>query len=218
MSGQESIYVKFFRIDRSSYHEKVRYFELHRGEINTLTFEEIVEIKSDYLFALFEIGKYAKYLSEVDEMIETVIMENIYDVNGRNIYEDLLFCKAACYYNLDRIKESVHISCELIKINPHHHLAQNLFRRSLRKKGVHWYEVNKAIAMVFILSAISIVVAELLVIDPFYEQYAHHVRYFRWFLIISSLALLIFNEVWVRYRCYQYVKNYSSKVGKGGKK
>jgi tetratricopeptide (TPR) repeat protein len=209
VSFRSSAYYQYSAIEKNSYRERVRYYESHLKEINVLPFEEFVEVKSDYVFALFELGKYHKFLQHVDEMIETVIIENIFTIDGRNVYEDLLFNKAACKYNLKLYDDAIYICKELIKINPAHKLAQKLYRKSLKEKGISWYEINKAVAIVFLLSAISVIMVELLVVDPFYEMYSHHVKFFRKGLLTASLGLLLFNECWVRYQCYLHVRLHS---------
>ncbi|NNF34931.1 MAG: tetratricopeptide repeat protein [Saprospiraceae bacterium] len=214
MSFRSSAYYQYSSIEKTSFRERVRYFESHIDEINGLPFDEYVEVKSDYVFALFELGKYHKFLRYVDGMIETVIIENIFTVDGRNVYEDLLFNKAACHYNLKQYDGAIYICKELIKINPTHKLAQKLFRKSLKEKGINWYEINKAIAVVFLLSAISVVMVELLVVDPFYEMYSHHVKFFRKLLLTASVGLLLFNECWVRYQCYRHVRKHSPREKK----
>jgi tetratricopeptide (TPR) repeat protein len=209
MDFRTSTYFNYYKIDKSSYHEKVRFYEKHKKELGLLPFNEKIELDIDYSFALFEIGKYRKYLERADRLIEVVIMENIYTINGRNAYEDLLFNKAACYYNLELYDKCIYICRELIKINPKHVLSQKLYMKSLKKKGMNWYELNKAIAVVFLLSGISIILVELLVVDPFYEMYSHHVKIFRKTLFASSIGLLLFNELWIRYQCMAHVKRHS---------
>ena len=208
MTFRTSAYYHYYQIDKSSFHDKVRYYEGNLEKMEILPFHEKIEVEADYLFALFEIGKYKKFLSLADLMIETVIMENIYQLDGRNIYEELLFNKAACYYNLGLFDKAIYICKELIKINPHHLLSRKLFVRSLKEKGMEWYEINKAIAVVFILSGISVILVEMLVVAPFYEQYAHHVKFFKYLLFSVAGALLIFNELWVRYQCYRHVNKH----------
>ncbi len=209
MRFRSSAYYQYFSIEKKSFRERVRFYEGHIEEINGLSLDEYVEVKSDYVFALFELGKYHKFLIHVDEMIETVIMENIFLVDGRNVYEELLFNKAACKYNLKRYDEAIYICKELIKINPSHKLVQKLFRKSLKEKGISWYEINKAIAVVFLLSAISVIMVELLIVDPFYDTYSHHVKFFRKLLLTASVGLLLFNECWVRYQSYRHVRLHS---------
>ena len=214
MTNHRSTYFKFFKIDSSSYREKVRFYEENKKKISDLDYDEKFEIFADYIFALFEIGKYQKFLLQADEAIEMVIVENIYEINGRNIFEELLFCKGACLYNLERYEKASYVIEELIKINPNQQFAQKLYRKILRRKGIGWYEINKAIAVVFLLSAISESLAELLIIDPFYEKISEEIKIFRKSLFGISLVLLVFNEMWVRLKCYYQVKSFPNNIGK----
>jgi hypothetical protein len=195
MSTYEKIYLDFYQIDKVSFHEKVRFYEKNKAFISLLSFDKKIEIECDYLFALFEIGKYHRFLKRVDKMIELVIMENIYVIDDRNIFEDLLFTKAACLYNTYQYQSSLKVGGELMKINPNYPYLTRLFRQCLRRSGPNWYEINKAIAVVFILSGISVVLVQLLVVDPFYEQYAFRVTYFRNILFIGAFILLLYNEL-----------------------
>ena len=134
MTYRNSTYFKFYKINSSAYRDKVRFYEENELDIHSLDTDEKFEIYVDYVFALFEIGKYLKYLSFADEVIETVVMENIYEVNGKNLFEKLLFCKGACLYNLERYDKAAYVIEELIKINPSQNLSQSLYRKILRKK------------------------------------------------------------------------------------
>lgn len=197
------IYLDFYQIDKSSFHEKVRYFERNKKFISLLAFDQKIEMECDYLFALFEIGKYHRFLGSVDKMIECVVVENIYNIDNRNIFEDLLFIKGACLYNTGQYKAALKVTGALLKINPDYSLIKRMHRQCLRKSGPDWYEVNKAIAVVFILSGISVVLIQLLVVDPFYDQYAYRVTFFRNILLVVAFGLLVFNEIKVRYITHQ---------------
>ncbi|HMQ06085.1 MAG TPA: hypothetical protein PKC30_02235 [Saprospiraceae bacterium] len=212
MNRHHEIYLHFYKIDKSSYQDKVRFFEKHKEQLTQLSFHEGLEMKADYAFALFELGKYYPYLKLCDELIETVIMENILRLNGKNIFEELLFRKAASLYNLRQFDDAIKIAREIIAINPANTLAANLLRQSLRLKGYKWYEVSKGIAVVFLLSGISVVVAELFVVDPFYETYAFHVRIFRISLFVIAGVLLLFNEIAIRAICFLHVNKYAHKI------
>ena len=206
MAAINKIYLDFYQIDKSSFHEKVRYFERNKKYISLLAFDQKIEMECEYLFALFEIGKYHRFLSSVDEMIECVVIENIYRIDNRNIFEDLLFTKSACLYNTGQYEAALKVAGALIKINPEYPLIRRMHRQCLRKSGPTWYEINKAIAVVFILSGISVVLVQLLVVDPFYEQYAHQVTFFRNILFVTAFCLLIFNEIKIRHLTRQLNK------------
>jgi hypothetical protein len=211
MTGTDSTYFKYYKISSSSYREKVRFYEENESRIENLEESKKIEIYTDYIFALFEIGKYQAFLNRVDNIIEAVVMENIYVISGKNIFEELLFCKGACLYNLERYEMGCSVIEELIKINTNHLYAQRLYRKILRRKGFNWYEINKAIAVVFLLSAISVTLAKLLIIDTFYEKISAEINVFRLSLFLISGTLLIINEFWIRLKCYYKVMAYSKK-------
>jgi tetratricopeptide (TPR) repeat protein len=206
MSSANKIYLDFYQIDKSSYYEKVRYFEQNKNFLSLLAFDQKIEMECDYLFALFEIGKYHRFLGRVDRMIELVVIENIFELDNRNIFEDLLFTKAACLFNTNQYNKALNVTAALIKINHDYPLITKIHRQCLRKSGATWYEINKAIAVVFILSGISVVLVQLLIVDPFYEQYAYRVNIFRNILFAIAFSLLIFNEIKVRYITYNINK------------
>lgn len=85
------IYWEYFGLEESAYRDKVKMYEDNSAQIAVLLFEDKCEIDIDYLFCLFEIGRYERFLSKVKPMIELVIMENIYDYRGVDIYKELLF-------------------------------------------------------------------------------------------------------------------------------
>lgn len=71
----------------------------------------------DHLLALFELGKYEKFLYEVDAMIEFVVNHNIYRHNGEDAFCLLLFKKAAAHFNLEEWDASKTILMQLKKSN-----------------------------------------------------------------------------------------------------
>ncbi len=218
MIRHNQLYLHYYQINKSAYYDKIRFFEKNRDQLFQLSYHEILEIKSDYAFALFEMGKYSKYLNICDELLETVIIDNIYDINGKDVFEELLYRKAASLYNLNNYTKSMQICKELIAINPGHEIASNLFRQCLRKRGNKWYEINKGIAVVFLLSGISVVIAELFVVGPFYENISTQVHYFRNILFIIAFGLLVYNEIWIWAQCNQYVRKYAHKIRKRAKR
>lgn len=182
-----------------AFRDKVRYYEDNRSYIQNLTYEERVDVELDYALCLFEIGKYHKFLSKVDTLIETVIMDNIFDYNGINIYNDLLFKKAACLWNTGQYNKSEKVLKAYVKLQPDNNLARTLYGRCKRKQGRDWYEGTKAVAIVFLMSAISIAFMELLVVRPFYDEYVATFRGMKLLLFATGILSLIGNEVYLYY-------------------
>ena len=196
---EESFYFNYYRIGQGAYRDKVKFFEDHKSELVYLEEEQQYEVKIDYLLCLFEIGRYEYFLGSVDEMIETVIIENIYNYNGYNIYNELLFRKSACLYNLNRFQDSQRVLRALIKLDNNNTVARLLFAKCKRKNSSSENEVVKAVAMVFLLSALSIAVMELFIVRPFYDDYVSMFSNLKIFFLVSAGGLLVGRELYFKF-------------------
>ena len=182
-----------------AFRDKVSYYESNKALVHYLTYEERIDVDLDYLLCLFEIGKYHKFLSKVDSSIELVIMDNIFFFNEVNIYNDLLFKKAACLYNTGQYKKSEQMLKSILKLEPTNDSARMLFGKCKRKQGRDWYESTKAIAVVMFLSAFGIAIAELLIIKPFYNEFAPTFSMLKFTCFIVGMLALIANELFLRF-------------------
>jgi tetratricopeptide (TPR) repeat protein len=182
-----------------AFRDKVRYYEDNRSYIGQLKYEERIDVDLDYILCLFEIGKYHKFLSKVDSLVELVIIDNIYDFNGVNIYNDLLFKKAACLFNTGQYIKSEKVLETIVKLEPENNLVRTLYGRCKRKQGRDWYESTKAVAMVMLISAISIAFMELLIVRPFYNDYVATFSGLKIFFFVIGILSLIGNEVYLYY-------------------
>lgn len=183
----------------NAFRDKVRYYENNKAQVHYLTYEERVDIDLDYLLCLFEIGKYHKFLSKVDALIEVVIIDNIFVYNGLNIYNDLLFKKAACLYNTGQYNKSEIVLKAIVKLDVQNSDARALFGKCKRKQGRDWYEGTKAMAMVMLISAVGIAVAELLIIKPFHAEFLSSFSMLKFTSFILGIISLIANEIYLRY-------------------
>ncbi|MFT6337009.1 MAG: tetratricopeptide (TPR) repeat protein [Saprospiraceae bacterium] len=182
-----------------AFRDKVRYYEDNRSYVGQLKYEERIDVDIDYALCLFEIGKYHKFLSKVDSLVEVVIMDNIYDYNGMNIYNDLLFKKAACLFNTGQYIKSERVLKAIVKLEPGNNLARTLYGKCKRKQVRDWHEATKAVAMVMLISAISIAFMELLIVRPFYNDYVATFSGLKVFFFVIGILSLIGNEVYLYY-------------------
>ncbi len=197
--GHKDFYFEYHRIGSNAFRDKVRYYESNKGLIHHLSYEERVDVDMDYLLCLFEIGKYHKFLSKVDALIELVIADNIFVYNGLNIYNDLLFKKAACLYNTGQYIKSEKVLKAIVKLDAENTIARALFGKCKRKQGRDWYEGTKAIAVVMLISTVFIALAELLIIKPFYSELVDSVSMLKITSFILGIAALVGNELYLRY-------------------
>jgi len=198
-SKNTDFYFEYHRMGTKAFRDKVRFYEDNRSHVSQLRYEDRIDVELDYILCLFEIGKYHKFLSKADSLIEVVIMDNIFDYNGVNIYNDLLFKKAACLFNTGQYIKSEKVLKSIVKLEPKNDLARSLYGRCKRKQGRDWYEGAKALAMVMLISAISIAFMELLIVRPFYNEYVSTFSGMKIFFFIMGILSLIGNEAYLYY-------------------
>jgi len=199
LSKTTEAYIEFFKINRESYGEKIRFFESNRTQIDFLPEAENLELRLFYLIALFEVSEYQKYLFLVDQAIEQVVLENVYDFNGGDIYYQLLINKASSLYHLFRTTEAKTLSYQLRGINPNdkrnNFLFQKIHQRNLSDKTRH----IKAIGIALYFFSGFIIAIQLFLIDPFYNQYNLSAQWlWQGFFALASVVL-VFNELRIKY-------------------
>lgn len=189
-------YIDYHRIQHHLFRERIRYYEEHRDVLHFLSFDQRIEVDIDYNLCLFEIGKYNRFLQNIDHLIESVIIEDIRELNGKDIYCELLIKKAACLYNTDRFEESIHISKQLLKINPDEQ-SKMLYAKCKRCMSKEKFDWMRATSVVFMLSGLSLSLCIVLVFKPFYSEYVNHLANLRNFLFLCGVLLMIFQELYI---------------------
>jgi len=166
---------------------------------------EKVELDVDYTFALFELGKYIKCLSILDLLIAQVINENIFTINGEDVFQILLFKKSACHYNLGEPQKSTQVLEELIKMNPLDETYQTFYKRCQRndfKQDYRW--MGGLVVGLFLLAAFLISI-ELLIVRPFYFESASVVEFTRNSIFVIAILVLALRE-------YLFHRSFSKKL------
>ena len=182
-----------------AFRDKVRFYEENKAHIGTLSYEERIDVDLDYAICLFEIGKYHKFLSMCDPLIEVVIMDNMFTYNGVNIYNDLLFKKAACLFNTGQYTKTEKVLKALVKLEPESGVMRTLYGKCKRKQERDWYESVKAVAIVLLISGVFFAFMELLVVKPFYSDYIATFRSTKILFFIIGVIALIANEAYLNY-------------------
>lgn len=201
----ENLLLDYAKIEKTNYKAKIQFYEERAVRINELLPREKLELDIDYTNALFELGKYVKCEDTLNVLIETVIRDNIFIIEGQDIYQELLFKKAACHFNIGESEQCKHILSELIKMKPQESNYQNFYKRCYRiehKKTFRW--MGGLVVALFLFSA-SIVPLELLIIKPFYNNYADSVELIRNGLVLGALILAGTKE-------YLFHKSFSKRI------
>jgi len=196
---EELVYQEFLEIEHIDYQSKIRYYERNKSEIFQLSFELSTEIRCECVIAYFEVGSYYAYLNKVDDLIHLVISENVFEVKDKNIFEELLFRKAASAYNVVDYYKAEHIFSELIKINPKNQIYKKAFAKCCIDKLRYEGQASRGLTVfLFILSA-AVIAVELLSIRPFHDEYIRSFEIARNLIFSLAIFSLIFQEFKIRF-------------------
>lgn len=206
------IYVKYFRMGQTAYRDKVRFYEDNPEAISSLYFDDKLEIDIDYFLCLFEVGRYERYLSNIDPLIELIIKENIYEFRNEDIFRELLFRKAACLYQLNQYEKSKTILKQLVKMDQSNPIFIGLFTICNRKLENDTYTSIKALAIVSFMLVMSITVARIFLIEPFFDIYLEPFLLLRKILLIFGITCLIGLEISFQYNIYKETGMYTHKL------
>ena len=188
-------YLDYQLIPSSDYRGKIRFFDRFHDAFDTLDNDQRLDVHLDFNKALFVVGNYYRFVQSVDPLIVKVIIDNVYEHRGEKIFEGLLFKKAAALYNLRQYDGSIKILKSLTNIDKDHKLAKGLLALFIRKRGKRWYDLSKAIAIVLMFSAVSLLFAELIIVSSFHHDYLDQVMLLRNVLILSASAILVVKEL-----------------------
>ena len=173
----------------------VRYYETYEDEIKLLDFNEFFELLIAYTESLFETGAYQNHALMVDAAIEISILNNIKFYNKKDIYYELLFKKAASYYNLMRYDEAQHILRELIKINPQNEISIRFLNKCLLRKKPKFIRNLRAISVFLFLLSALIISIELLFIRPLFEMHTSTIELTRNTTFFCGVVVLVSSEI-----------------------
>ncbi len=165
------LYRDFKEFAASNHRQAIHFYEKHEEAIQRLDFDERFELLVAYVNALFEVGQYQKHLLMVDVAVEEVIMNNIGWYQGEDIYQKLLFRKAASLYNFMEYGRADYILRELVRIDPHNRDAIQFLKKCLRKKDAALLNIAKACSIFLFLLSAMIIGIEVLAVRPFYSMY-----------------------------------------------
>mgnify|MGYP001604176369 CR=1 FL=1 len=194
----EILYDAYFDIAKDAYHEKIRYFESNLEAIMSLPFTESIKIELDYALALNKVGAYAGFLRKADRLIQAVVRENIFTFNGKDIYKELLFCKAQSYYRIYKYPEANHVLEQLVKIEPTSLKYQKLYKNLQVDYARHESQKVRGFSIALFLLAGIVIAFELLLVRSFYFNLLPAVVLLRNVALISGIFLVLINEWHIR--------------------
>ena len=207
-----SPYLQYFRLGETAYREKVRFYEENKDSLGLLSFHDKIEVDIDYLLCVFEVGRYEKFLSMADPVIETVIEQDIRSYKGENIFNELIFRKAACLFQMQRHKECKSILAQLMRMDKGNPLYMGLYTICNRKIHNDSIVTIRALAIASMLIVAGITIARILLIEPFFDQFMEPFLLLRNALIGFSFLCLTGLEFGFQYRIYKETGLFSVQV------
>jgi len=206
LSYHSKVYLTYFSIDASNYVDKIACYENRYQEIEELVDIVRTEIELDYTISLFQVGRYHQYISQSTPLIEKVITENIHQIEGEDIFQKLLFNKAASYFNVNDFEKANHIMLELCKMDPHNQTYYAFSSKILRMLSYRKFDKIKAAALGMILLALAIIVFEILIARTLIEDVVSTLNSSRNVLMGCSVGLLVLHEVRLRLHIRNIIK------------
>jgi tetratricopeptide (TPR) repeat protein len=205
---RSTLFQSFKAIDAGEFGQVVRYYERHKKDVLKLDFDEYFEIKVAYTRALFEMGEYQKHILMADSVIETSILENLSMVNGQEIFQSMLFKKAASHYNLLEYKKAIHVLRELLKIEPKSYENARFLEQCLRKDKPKIARDTRAVAIFLFLSAALTISIEMLFVRNFSIDLVPFIEISRNIMFGLGLFILLIGSFWHRWTCYNEVQKF----------
>ncbi len=210
----ETAYQGFKAIDCGEFREKISYVNRNRKALHYLPVHEYAEVMDAYAEALFETGRYHQHLKLADHLAELAMEYNLERINGRDLYYETLFQKAASMYNLDRLHDAMYILQELVRINPKHESARLFLINCHVEKQKRKVQVIRAISLILILSSAMVISVELLFFRQFLPEWVHFVEVTRNTLFVSGSTVFVVGEFWIRYRAVSRVYDFTRHLRK----
>lgn len=208
------LYHNFKSLRVNDFQGIVRYYEEYEAEIRLLDFEEYFDCTYTYAAALFETADFRTHIVVCDLLLETIIMENVVNWAGEDVYTQVLFKKAASLHQLGEDTQAEHVLRELLKIQPDDQLAQHTLQANLLRRRPHWLLQARAITLAALLLGALTVAADLFVIGPFFSQYRDAARWTYNALMVGGLLLLATGEFVHYWRCRSDVQFFVQKARK----
>ncbi|GAB5553121.1 MAG: hypothetical protein Sapg2KO_27120 [Saprospiraceae bacterium] len=186
------VYRKFKAIEPSAHREIVRFYEKEESKILRLDFEEFFEMLVAYVDALFEIGAYRKHLTLVDVVIEKSINHNIKFYRNQDLFQKMLFRKAASLFNTQDYTKAEYVVTQVYRMYPEDQTAMLLYQKCRLKARPALLNYARAGGVfLFFLSAL-VIALEVLFVRPWYAMHVPLVMNVRnSIFIFACLALII---------------------------
>jgi tetratricopeptide (TPR) repeat protein len=202
---RKRIYYKFKNIDANEHRLMIRFYQEHEKVIFQLEDEQYFELLVCYLRALFEVGSYDTFLKSVDEAIEFSLQFEFCEFEDRDVFQYLLFRKAAAHYHMMEYGKAVSILEQLVQINPEERLFARFLRKCMRRQHPTIIEHSRAFSVFLFLAAAIMIAVEILFVRNFYPDLAPSLEFSRNLIFGLGLLTLFLGDGLLRLKVYRKV-------------
>lgn len=201
-SALDNLYISYFRKEKDDYYARVHFYEHHLASLRGLAHDQWQEVCLDYHLCLFSIGKYDRYLREVDDMIEMVIEDNIYDLGGMDIYKELLYRKCMSQFYIGMNSEAWNLAKQLMRMgmgDAIHPVITNIYRQT--SQSYLWVQ---GIAIASLFTFLSLGFTEFMLHDPQYAAFSDYLSVVRKLFFGIGVVLLVGKEIMVHREVWKH--------------
>ena len=211
---RSKLYRDYRAIEPGEWRKLVHFYEANEAEIRGLDFDEYFELMNAYTNALFEIGAWQRHLLMADAVIEASIQENVQEFHGEDVFQYMLFRKAASCFQLLELERTEYILRELLRINPDHADASLFLKKCLRTMRPWLVRQTRAAAVLLFFVAAALVLVQIFVVRNFYEHLEAIVDRLWWGTLGLGAVVLALGEALHHWRCEREVENFLRVVRK----
>lgn len=187
------LYRQLRDLDPHDYQRVIRRYEEMEAEVGRLDVLEHFEITTYYVDALYQTGAYRQHQMMVDLVIENAIRHSIRSVAGisDDVYQHLLFRKAAAAFRLHDFTTAVHIGRELVRMAPDRELYVRFLRVALFRQQTATLQFGRAGFVFCVLAAAFLIMINLLWVTPFFPPLVYAFRVTIGIVFTSGLLCLL---------------------------
>ncbi len=168
-----TIFNRFKNIPDNAFHDFYFFYQFYLSQISTLEFEEYVEIKFNYIQALFYLDKYKLFYKNADEIICELLNAQSFDNRSRKIYEQVLAFKAEAFRNDNKMQSAKLLYSQLLKLNPENKLyKRKLFFILYQNEQIKNRKNFGGIVLLIMLSLLCTVLS-VFIIQPFFTDWSN---------------------------------------------
>lgn len=186
------LYRQLRDLDPHDYQRVIRRYEEKESELGRLDALEYFELTVYYVDALYQTGAFRQHQLMVDLVIEASIRESFVEINdfSNDIFQFMLFRKAAAAYRLLDFDTAIHVGRELVRIDNGRELYVRFLRAAYFKRQVGVLQFGRASFIFCVLLTALLITINLLVIANFRPSLEPVFQWATGSVFISGLLLL----------------------------